>query len=189
MKRNTKIIWIGVSAVLLLGIAAISTICLFVRVFTHHFVTDPLRIRQIGVKIADYTTPPGYREKFGLDLIHDQMVILVSIDALGPDFKLLQRPAKGVIATPEHMERTLLKEHQNRHHTHLGDFSKVDTETLILRGHPVLFTISENKSGAEVVREEFGTFEGNQGLATLMVIGPADHWNQDLIHNFVASLH
>ena len=70
------------------------------------------------------------------------------------------------------------------------DMQLVEVETRIIRGEEVEVTTYEgtDRSG-DVVRQLITSFPGKDGTAMLMVMGPAEGWDQQVIDDFITSIH
>ena len=67
--------------------------------------------------------------------------------------------------------------------------SLVKVEEKIIRGEETEVAIYEgtDQSG-DVMRQLITTFPGKDGTAMLMVIGPAQTWDQDMVDEFIESI-
>jgi hypothetical protein len=66
----------------------------------------------------------------------------------------------------------------------------VEVRTMTIRGEEVDVTTLE---GADdhglVMRQLVATFPGKHGTAMLMIMGPAQYWDKEVIDRFVESIH
>jgi hypothetical protein len=62
---------------------------------------------------------------------------------------------------------------------------------MTIRGEQVEVVIYEGRSeGSDFVMRQLVTaFPGKDGTAMLMIMGPADGWDQDMIDEFIESIH
>jgi hypothetical protein len=121
-------------------------------------------------------------------MIHDQEVVFKSDKKEAPIIYLLQRPIQSRNATSDRMQNTLLKSFQNLCHCGKGDYAQIGSDTVTIKGSSSVMGTLEDKSGGDVIQQEFVTFRGNQGLAALMVIGPKREWDEDLVRKFISSI-
>jgi hypothetical protein len=70
------------------------------------------------------------------------------------------------------------------------DMQLVEVENRIIRGEEVEVTTYEgsDRSG-DVVRQLITSFPGKDGIAMLMIMGPAQGWDEQVIDDFIASIH
>ena len=189
MSRNGKIalIVVGVIAVLCIGICGVSFFA-FQRIGDQFM--NPASGQEIGSEIADYALPEGYEER-GINLLVYKMVIIMPADGEGdPDdlvFMLMNMNTGA--GNQAEMERAMQQSFQQQMGRSGGTTRTVGTERVTIRGKETVMTIAETDTNdGTPLRQAVGTFEGNNGLVILMVMGSADNWNDTLFNNFVSSI-
>ena len=65
----------------------------------------------------------------------------------------------------------------------------VEFKKMVIRGEEVEVTIFEGSDqNGNILRQLITTFPGKDGTAMLMIMGPAQAWDQNLIDDFIESL-
>lgn len=192
MSRNAKIA-LAVGGGLLLvcicaGAVGLLAINQFGRTISRSVVTDPTQAAAAGDNIASFEIPPGYEQSamrlFGFDMVF--------ISQPGQDSRslimLMQFP-KNAGLTEEQMEQQMQQAMERQMNWGNLSLSKVGEEQVEIRGEPVTLTVREGSdSNGTQVRQMSGVFTGNGGPALIMIMGPIDSWDQDMVDNFIASI-
>jgi hypothetical protein len=148
--------------------------------------TDPAKIESSAQRITDYTLPEGYKETFGMDMFGVSMVGFSSVDNQQA-IMLFQAPDTGE-ANREQLEqqmRQLGEQQMGQEYT----LEKVDEVPVVIRGQETTLVIYEgtSKQGVEV-RQEVAVFQGNNGLAFFMSVGPKSSWDTVAVNDFLNSM-
>jgi hypothetical protein len=196
-KNNNKWIWIGLGAAALFCLCAVAVaVLVFVRLgqqFREGIKTDPQGASEAAHAIADYDLPEGYQEQMAMDFFAYSMVVI------GPDssaaFSSSGKPiilmAQFQFATNrKQMEEQMTRSIEQQPSRRGLQLEVVEVKTMTIRGEETEVTLLEgaDESGL-VVRQLITTFPGKDGTAMLMIVGPAEYWDQEEIDQFVESIH
>ena len=192
MERGTKII-IGVVAIILFlcCVAGLGFTLLGTRLMGRAIITSPEHIARVSSEIADYDTPTDFEQVFASDVSGIKLV------ALGPKednseftvIMMMQFPTP-LAANRQEVERQMRQALSQQ--TGLGSaaLSVVEKTEVEIKGKPVELTIQEGstQSGLQL-HQATGIFDGKQGPVLLMILGETDTWDQDMVDEFLASIH
>jgi hypothetical protein len=191
MSRNTKIILaiVGMLVVLCLCIGG-GIIAVGGWFATQGIAAQPADVSQTAAKIADFQPPAGFQPDYGSSILG--MVMVAYTDGSRGRLFIVQMPASAYgNIQPEDTERQMRKIWQGRGFTQAAemDFQIVGRETGVVRGQPVVLTISEGRNaGGESYRQISTAFQGKSGIVWLMIGLPASEWDQAGIDAFLRSI-
>lgn len=196
-KNNNKWIWIGLGAATLfclcaLGVAAL----LFMRIgqqFRDGIKTDPRGASEAARAIADFELPEEYQEKIAMDFFVYSMVVI------SPDSEAsLSSATKPVIflaqfqfaTNQKQMEEQVTRSIEQQQSRRGLQLEVVEVKKVNIRGEETEVTLLEGTDDSGlVVRQLITTFPGKDGTAMLMILGPAEYWDQKEIDTFIESIH
>jgi hypothetical protein len=194
-KKNNRGLWIG------LGAAALFCLCAVVvagflfmqlgRQFQQGFKTDPEAASEAAHAIVDYELPAGYQEQMAMNFLVYSFV-MIGPESPGtttrPLIMLAQFDPMGT--SQEQMEQQIRQSFEQQAGQRGLDMELVKVENMTIRGEEVEVTTFEgtDESGA-VIRQLITSFPGKDGTAMLIVMGPAEGWDQDVIDDFITSIH
>jgi hypothetical protein len=192
MSRNMKIVLGVVGVVLLLGCVAVMAGGFLLANFTGRAM-DPAQARTVAASIADYDLPDGYRELMGVDMMGMKMAMIGPDGVSGADvgdrglvIMMMQAPA-GQDA--DQLRDQMMQSFGAQTGMGGARLEPVGTETATIRGSEVELQVLEGESAnGQRIRALSGVFEGKSGPALLMVMGPADDWDETQVNAFLASL-
>jgi hypothetical protein len=151
------------------------------------FNTDSAKARQTGAQIADYILPAGYSEQFSLDLSVVKMVVIGPAGNSDAFYVMMQAPGVGRDQIEAQMRQIMQQQNRNT-----GDvqYRQVGTQAVTIKGKPATMTIFEgtNSDSGELIRQGIVSFDGKGGTVVLMVVSPANAWNEAQINQFLASI-
>ena len=193
--KSNKWIWTGLGAAALFCLCAVAVaLTMFYQVgrrVQQGMKTDPESASQAGHAIADYELPPGYREQAAMDLFVYTFVMIgpeSPVRASGPLIMLAQFDPVG--ADPEEMERQIRQSFEQQAGRRGQNMKVVEARKMTIRGEEVEVVIYEGTDESGVVmRQLLTSFPGREGTAMLMIMGPAANWDQNVIDDFVGSIH
>jgi hypothetical protein len=194
MSRNTKIILIIVGVLVALCLCGCGLAFVLLRsvgtFMEQSMVTEPDQVQQVGAKIADYETPPGYSQKFGMSFFGFDLVGLASGDEQnGVLIFMMQFPAWANMDEAQ-MEEQLQQSVGREMNTQDLNLTVVDQSTVTIRDQQVTLTTREGTNKEDVaVRQITGLFQGKDGPTMLMIMGDTATWDQAAIDTFIASIH
>ena len=192
--NKNKWVWIGLGAALLFCCGAVLVAGLVFwqagKKIQEGVKTDPEAAADAAHKIADYDLPDGYQEQVAMDIMFYSFVMIgpeySSGSATGPVFMLAQFKA-GV--NQEQMEEQLRQAFEQQAGNRGLSLSLVKVEDKTIRGEETeVATYEGTDENGLVIRQVITSFPGKDGTAMLMIMGPADLWDQDAIDAFIESI-
>ncbi len=195
MSRNSKIIVGLIVALVLLcccvagigGLAAYQLSSTFGSAMST--AGNPEQSAQVAAKIADFDLPAGYT-RMGFSIMGFDMVMITPADNAQTAILLAQFPASAEVS-PEMLQQQMAQVFQNQSRQGGQNMKVVGTEEITLRGQPVTLTVSEGESESgtgTVFRQKVGVFQGKGGTAMIMILGPADAWDQAAVDTITGSM-
>lgn len=194
-KQNNRGLWIGLGAAALFCLCAVVVAAfLFLqmgRQVREGVKTDPEGASQAAHAIADYDLPPGYQEQMAMNFLVYSFVMIGPESpgtTAGPLIMLAQFDPMGT--SQEQMEQQIRQSFEQQAGRRGLKMQVVKVEKMTIRGEEVEVTTFEgtDQSGA-VIRQLITSFPGKDGTAMLMIMGPAEGWDQDVIDEFIRSIH
>lgn len=182
---------------LVIGFAVVGTICLCMagvglwglRSFGDRIDNlangDPTSVAQIQDKIAEFDVPPGYKTQAMSMFVYD-IVYLVPDSGDGPTIMMMRYGS--LTGNQEQMEQQLRQAAEQQNRQPGMAMKVVDTFEKVIRGESVTVTVSEADHQGFTMRQWMTVFNGNDGLVVMMIQGPVEDWNDELIENFIASI-
>ena len=192
--NKNKWIWIGLGAALLFCCGAVLVAGLVFwqagKKIQEGVKADPEAAAEAAHKIADYDLPEGYQEQMAMEIMFYSFVMIgpeySSGSATGPVFMLAQFKA-GV--NQEQMEEQLRKSFEQQAGNRGLSLSLVKVEDKTIRGEETqVATYEGTDENGLVIRQVIASFPGKDGAAMLMIMGPAELWDQDVIDAFIESI-
>ena len=196
-KKSNKWIWWGLGGAALFCLCAVGVaIFLFARVgqqVKQGMKTDPAGAAQAAHAIADYELPAGYQEQMAMDLFVYNMVFIApattgSSSYSGKPLIMLAQFKAG--ADQKQMEQQIQQSFEQQSGQRGYTMKVVESKKMTIRGQEVeVITFEGTNENGTVMRQLVTTFPGKGGTAMLMIMGDPQHWNQEEINTFVASIH
>jgi hypothetical protein len=192
--NKNKWVWIGLGAALLFCCGAVLVAGLVFwqagKKIQEGIKADPEAAAEAAHKIADYDLPEGYQEQMAMEIMFYSFVMIgpeySSGSATGPVFMLAQFKA-GV--NQEQMEEQLRQSFEQQAGNRGLSLSLVKVEDKTIRGEETeVATYEGTDENGLVIRQVITSFPGKDGTAMLMIMGPADLWDQDAIDAFIESI-
>jgi len=192
--NKNKWVWIGLGAALLFCCGAVLVAGLVFwqagKKIQEGVKADPEAAAEAAHKIADYDLPEGYQEQVAMEIMFYSFVMIgpeySSGSATGPVFMLAQFKA-GV--NQEQMEEQLRQSFEQQAGNRGLSLSLVKVEDKTIRGEETqVATYEGTDENGLVIRQVIASFPGKDGTAMLMIMGPADLWDQDAIDAFIESI-
>lgn len=196
-KKDNKRIWIGLGAAALFCLCALSVAAVvFVRLgqkFKEGMKLDPQAASQAAHEIADYQLPEGYREQVAMDFFVYSMVMIGpdgsnTSSSVGKPTIMLAQFQTG--ANRQQMEEQIRRSFEQQSGGRGLSMKVVEVKKMTIRGEEVEVTTYEGtQANGFVMRQLITTFPGKHGTAMLMIMGPAQDWDQEEIEKFVESIY
>lgn len=186
MSRNAKIalIVVGALAVICLGICGVGYFALQ-RIGTNF--ANPASAKQVGSEIADYTLPPGYTEKAGMNLLVYKMVMIAPEEQTGRGMFIMLLGAQAAGVNQEQMERQMQQSFQQQYGQQDSRMQVIGQEHYTIRGKETTFTIAESDASPKM-RQAIGVFDGKNGFVMVMGMGAASQWDDSVLREFLSSI-
>lgn len=194
--NKNKWIWIGLGAALLFCCCAVLAAYLVFRqagqTLQEGMKTDPESAAQAAHKIADYDLPPGYQEQMSMDILFYSFVIIApdtdTQPTTSPLIMLAQFSQTGM--DREQMEQQLRQAFEQQSGQRGADMQVVEVKNMVIRGEEVEVTIFEGTdTDGYVMRQLITSFPGKDGTAMLMIMGSPSAWDDNMIDDFIESIH
>lgn len=194
--NKNKWIWIGLGAALLFCCCAVLAAYLVFRqagqTLQDGMKTDPESAAQAAHKIADYDLPPGYQEQMSMDILFYSFVIIApdtdTQPTTSPLIMLAQFSQTGM--DREQMEQQLRQAFEQQSGQRGADMQVVEVKNMVIRGEEVEVTIFEGTdTNGYVMRQLITSFPGKDGTAMLMIMGSPSAWDDNMIDDFIESIH
>jgi hypothetical protein len=147
---------------------------------------DPQAVATAGAQLATFDLPEGYHPMMSTNIIGINMV---SYQGPEPDsiIMLMQYPAYAGLSQEqmqEQMQMALRSQSFN-----FGPMTVVDQVETTIKDQPATLIISQAEDTQNGrMRQVVTTFEGNNGVVMLMIMGREGNWNQDAVDAFLASI-
>jgi len=149
---------------------------------------NPQEIAQIAGRIIDYDLPAGYGEEFAMSFFGFDIVAFTRDDSSGNIIIIMQMPEMFGL-DPDEMMREMERSLQQQTGQEIGNLQYVDTIQTTIRDQNVTLTVQEGTdANGTTIRQITGVFEGENGIAMLMIVGPSQTWDQQTVDEFLSSL-
>ncbi len=196
-KKSNKWIWFGLGGAALFCLCAVGVaVFLFARIgqqVQKGMKTDPAGAAQAAHAIADYELPPGYQEQVAMDLFVYTMVMISPQSPGTPaplDKPLIMLAQFKTGADQQQMEQQIRQSFEQQSGQKGYTMKVVESKKMTIRGQEVeVITYEGTNENGTAMRQLITVFPGKGGTAMLMIMGDPEHWNQEEIDTFVASIH
>ena len=193
--KNNKWIWIGLGGAALFCLCAVGVaILLFYQLgkrVQEGMKTDPESASKAGHAIADYELPSGYQEKAAMDFFMYTFVIIGPESSISPSSPLIMLAQFDTrVADQQQMEEQIRRSFEQQAGRRGANMKVVEVKKMTIRGDETEVVIYEGTdAGGLVMRQLVTSFPGRDGTAMLMIMGAAEFWDQDIIDDFINSIH
>lgn len=194
-KNNNNKIWIGLGAAALFCLCAVAcAVVIFIRMgqqVQQGMKADPQAAAEVAHSIADYELPEGYREDFSMNILTTSMVFMSSRESgsysLEPTIMLAQFKTLGNEEQIKEQMRQSFERQMGRRNVVM---ELVETQKMTIRGQETEVAYYEGADGnGTALRQVITTFPGKGGIAMLMITGPGEYWDEEMINAFIESIH
>jgi len=196
MDKTTKtaLIIIG-SLFLLCGCAATALIFTgfwslgnVVRWVDNSTTEDPQEAVRVGSEIADYEIPAGFDTPYGVHFGDVNMVGYTS-QSERSHILLAQFPEGTSINIDEMLRQISARPGDSNDTWHTTETKLLEERPVTIRGQETNLSISEGTSADGIMyRTAIANFQGRGGPALVMVAGPLDEWDIEMVEAFIASI-
>jgi hypothetical protein len=196
MDKSTKTILIGIGALLLvcgcISVAVLATgLWSFSRI-THWAVENvserPDVAVRVGSEIADFDIPDGFGSPYSIHFGDVSMVGYLSQNEKS-HILLAQFPEGTSIRVEEMLED--IREFSSDPHSvwYTTEMTLIEQKTVTIRGEETTLDVSEGISSDGITyRLATAGFEGRSGPSLVLIAGPLDEWDIDMVESFIASI-
>ncbi len=194
MSRNTRITLSIIAAVLgvclCCGCAFLAMSTLGLGQLTDYLEKnmnrDPQAVQAEADKLAEFDLPPGFSPMMSMDFLG---VNVVGYQGEQPDsiIMFMQYPAYAEMNS-EQMQAAIQQAAQNQNFN-FGAMEVVERVETTIKGQPATLVVSQAEDPQNGrMRQVVTTFEGNNGVVMLMIMGRESNWDQQAIDDFLASI-
>ena len=189
---ESKKLWIGLGVVLVLCCCTAGMAYFGLRQFGKGIQNaangDPTSVAQIQVQIAGFDIPPGY-QPFAMHIFNYDMVTLAPENS-GGGMMIMLIQLHGLGAASREQTELQLRQIAAQQNSQPGtSMQVVDTHEEVIRGETVTVTVSEGQYESLTMRQWTTIFAGNKGPTMLMVQGAVESWDDQLLEDFIKSIH
>lgn len=184
---------------LLIGFLMVGLICcclagaafLVFRNFGKNFESmangDPTQLAKVEDKIVGFDVPPGYTP-IALSMFVYDMVYLTPVEDKDGSLIMLMQFNGPTAGNPEQMEEQFRKVAEQQNDKPGMSLSVVDSFEEVIRGQTVTVTVSEGNYQGITMRQWITFFQGNNGIVYLLIQGPVEGWDEELVDDFIKSI-
>lgn len=196
MDKTTKTVLIIIGSVLLVCICAASVLVAtglwsfmnIARWADTNTSEEPQEVMRIGLEIADFDVPEGFDSPYGVHFGDMTSIGYVS-QSKNTHILLTQLPEGTHVDVDEVLK--LLSQYSNDPNNRWLDAQAtlIEERPVTIRGQEVTLSISEGTSSdGTTFRSATATFQGRGGPSLLVIAGPIEEWDIEMVEAFIASM-
>jgi hypothetical protein len=196
MDKTTKTVLIIISAVIVLCACASAVVLVtglwsfnrIARVAEQSVSESPHVAVRVGGEIAEFEVPEGFGSPYSIHF--GDVTVIGYKSASERSHLLLAQFPEGTSINVDEMLR-LIQEGSGDPNSiwYSTDMTVIDQIAVEIRGQQTRLNVSEGTSSEDVTyRTATATFQGRGGPALVMVAGPLDEWDQEMVQEFVSSI-
>lgn len=188
---SNRTLWIILAAVAaLLCLGACAAILLIGRglgsMVQNSVIDDPQQAADMGAEVAEFDLPSGFQPVGGMDLMGMKMAMYGSDDNQA---MIILMKVPGVSSVNDVNMDEMREQMTRGMGRQMGDVRVIDEYEATIRGEPGQVVIQEGTSSEGVLtRMLVAVFEGKNGLSMIMIMSPADEWDQDMAADVIRSI-
>jgi hypothetical protein len=196
MDKTTKTVLIIIGSVLLVCICGASVLFAtglwsftnIVRWADTNTSENPQEVVRFGSEIADFDVPEGFGSPYGMHFGEITSVGYAS-QSKNTHILLTQFP-EGTHVNVEEMLRLINQYSIDPDHAWAdAQTTLIEEKPVTIRGQETTLSISEGTSSDGTnYRSAIATFQGKGGPSLLMIAGPIEEWNIEMVEEFVTSI-
>ncbi|MFN8412956.1 MAG: hypothetical protein U0Z26_11255 [Anaerolineales bacterium] len=149
---------------------------------------DPTSVAKIQNKIADYEIPQGYKTQAMDMFIYDLISLSPDSSSHNKPTIILMQYNGAISGNSAQVEEQLRQAAEQQGNQAGASMHYVDSFDKEIRGETVTVTVSEGDYGNFTMRQWITIFKGNRGPTILMIQGPAENWDDQLVEDFIKSI-
>lgn len=169
-----------------MAVAAFFSGRLFVDRMTNIVKGEPTSVSELQNKIAQFDVPPGYKVIAIPMFIYD-MVMITPETTRGPVIVLMQYSTLKE-GNQEQIEESLRQAAESQNSQGIS-YVEVGSFEVTIRDETRTVIVSEGKFEGLVMRRWMTLFSGNNGPVIMMIEGSSSSWDEDMLRDFLASIH
>ncbi len=196
MDKTTKMILIIIGSVLLICVCAAGVIFAtglwsfanIIKWADSNTSENPQEVARVGGEIADFEIPEGFGSPYGMHLGDITMVGYVS-ESRNSHILLTQFPEGTSVNTNEVLK--LISQYSDDPNSRWADTHTevIEEKPVTIRGQESTLTVSEGISSDGIsYRTAVANFEGLGGPSLVMIAGPVEEWDIEMVEAFIASI-
>ena len=149
---------------------------------------EPQEVVRIGSEIADFDVPEGFGSPYGMHFGEITSVGYVS-QSRNTHILLTQFPEGTSINVQEMLKLISEYSADSNNHWYDSQTTLVEEKPVTIRGQETILSISEGTSTEDgTYRSAVASFDGRGGPALLMIAGPIDEWDMEMVEEFIGSM-
>jgi hypothetical protein len=184
---------------LLIGFVVVGALCLCIAAAsfftirevgkrTERMVSgDPTSVAQTKENMVDFDIPPGYEERAMNVFIYDVIMLAPDISSNSGSMIMLMQ-YKSLIPTNSAQIEQQMRQAAQQQGASGAQMHFVETIEKEIRGETVEVTVSEGGYEGYNMRQWLAVFEGKNGPTILMIQGPVEEWDDELLDDFIESI-
>jgi hypothetical protein len=196
MDKTTKTVLIIIGSVLLICVCGAGLLFVtglwsvgnVVRWADTNTSEEPQEVTRIGSEIADFNVPKGFGSPYGMHLGEITSVGYVS-QSKNTHILLTQFPEGTHVDVDEMLK--LISQYSSDPNIRWYDAQTtlIEEKPVTIRGRETTLSISGGTSSDGVTyRSATATFQGRGGPSLLMIAGPLEEWDIEMVETFIASI-
>jgi hypothetical protein len=196
MDKSTKTVVIIIGIILLVGAVAAMTILAtglwafgrFVNWAEQSVSESPEVAVRVGSDIADYEVPNGFGSPYA---VHFGDVSLVGYKSQDEESHILlaQFPAGTHVDIDKMLRQISEGSGESDRVWYNTKTTLIEQKPVTIRGQECILNISEGTSSeGTTYRSATATFDGNSGPALVLIVGPMDEWDIEMVEAFLSSI-
>ena len=197
MNKTTKIILIVIGSLLVVCACASAALLAtgawsfgkLVQFAKNNISEDPQKVTQITSEIAQFDVPAGFNPVYSMEIANFTMAQYMTGDE--KSVILITQFPQGTSINMDEMLREIQQNSRRPNSPWYNmDTALVDQKPVTIRGEETTLSISEgtNEKG-ETYRMASTSFQGKGGGPTvLMIVVPAEQWDEQMVEDFIASI-
>lgn len=194
------------TAKVILGLLAVLGLCCIVSVIAlvaggnwlvnqaeQGIIQDPAEAAAKGQDIVNYELPAGYREEAAMDMLGLMEMVFITQGSMDTADDMVIFLARFSIPGMSASDTDQMKEQMQQGFSGSSSsggvtFTEIETREITINGEPTTLTVSEGESDGNMMRQAAAGFVSDGKPAMVMIMGPADAWDEAAVEEFLASL-
>lgn len=149
---------------------------------------DLNEVTKLSQEIAVFSLPDGFGSPYGMH-VGDITSVGFSSQSKNTHILLTQFPEGTSINTEDLLKQISRYSMNPDSGWNNANMKVIEEKPVTIRGQESILSISEGTSSeGKTYRSAITTFDGNKGLTMLMIAGPLEEWDGQLVEDFIASI-